>query len=101
MEDVRSLCPRSVVINGGKKLYDGETDKLFARFQTHKKITVTFDIETDFVVTEDAEVIEKNPFKVGRVSKKSIFKRNNGIILLLSRLLPRTLEQLFFKETQF
>ena len=64
MEDVRSLCPRSVVINNGKKLYDGETDKLFSAFQTHKKITITFDTETAFSAPRHASVIEKNPNKV-------------------------------------
>ena len=64
MEDVRSLCPRSVVINDGKKLYDGETDKLFAAYQTHKKITVTFNTETAFVVPATAGIIEQNPYKI-------------------------------------
>lgn len=57
MEDVRSLCPRSVVINHGQKLYDGATDKLFGACQTHKKITVVFDSETEFAVPEGVEVI--------------------------------------------
>jgi len=63
MEDVRSLCPRSIVINEGKKLYDGETDKLFSAYQTHKKITVTFSTETVFTAPETAEVLEQNPYK--------------------------------------
>jgi len=64
MEDVRSLCPRSIVINNGKKLYDGETDKLFSTFQTHKKITITFDTETDFSAPIYANVLEESPNKV-------------------------------------
>jgi ABC-2 type transport system ATP-binding protein len=63
MEDVRSLCPRSVVINGGKKLYDGSTEELFAAYQTHKKITVTFDRETAFDAPPNAEILEQNPYK--------------------------------------
>jgi len=39
MEDVRSLCPRSVVIGGGRKVYDDDTDKLFNAYQTLKKVT--------------------------------------------------------------
>jgi ABC-2 type transport system ATP-binding protein len=42
-EDVRSLCPRSVVVGGGQKLYDGGTEELFAAYQTHKKITALFE----------------------------------------------------------
>jgi ABC-2 type transport system ATP-binding protein len=63
MEDVRSLCPRSVVINGGKKLYDGSTEALFDAYQTHKKITVTFDRETAFEAPQNAEILEQNPYK--------------------------------------
>lgn len=63
MEDVRSLCPRSVVINHGQKIYDGPTDKLFEAYQTHKKITVVFDSETNFVVPDGAEAIEINTHK--------------------------------------
>jgi len=43
MEDVRSLCPRSVVIGNGRKVYDGDTEKLFAKYQRLKKVTATFD----------------------------------------------------------
>ena len=63
MEDVRSLCPRSVVINGGKKLYDGSTDKLFDAYQSRKKITVTFNTETDVTPPEGCEVLEQTPYK--------------------------------------
>ena len=63
MEDVRSLCPRSVVISNGKKCYDGETEKLFAAYQTHKRITITFDSETNFTAPKYAEVIEQTPYR--------------------------------------
>ena len=63
MEDVRSLCPRSVVINGGKKIYDGSTDKLFDAYQTRKKITVTFGAETDVKPPDGCEILEQTPFK--------------------------------------
>jgi ABC-2 type transport system ATP-binding protein len=64
MEDVRSLCPRSVVIGKGKKVYDGDTDKLFSAYQTKKKIRLQFSTETDFTVPEDCAVIEQSPLKV-------------------------------------
>lgn len=63
MEDVRSLCPRSVVINNGKKLYDGGTDRLFDAYQTHKKITITFGTETNVALSEDCDLLEHSPFK--------------------------------------
>ena len=63
MEDVQSLCPRSVVINGGKKLYDGSTDKLFDAYQTRKKITLTFSTETNVVMPNDCDLLEQTPYK--------------------------------------
>jgi len=63
MEDVRSLCPRSIVVSGGKKVYDGDTEKLFGAYQTHKKITVQFENETDFSTMDGCETIEKSPHK--------------------------------------
>jgi len=63
MEDVRSLCPRSVVINGGKKLYDGLTNELFSAYQTHKKITIQFEGEIAFIPPDHCALIEQNPHK--------------------------------------
>jgi len=64
MEDVRSLCPRSVVINGGVKIYDGGTDALFESYQTHKKITARFENEIDFTLPDGASVIERDEHKI-------------------------------------
>jgi ABC-2 type transport system ATP-binding protein len=63
MEDVRSLCPRSVVVGGGRKVYDGDTEKLFSSYQTQKKVTLQFENETDFTSPEDCTVIERSPLK--------------------------------------
>lgn len=43
MEDIRALCRRSVVVNHGTKIYDGDTEELFDSYQTYKKITLHFD----------------------------------------------------------
>ncbi|GHU74072.1 multidrug ABC transporter ATP-binding protein [Clostridia bacterium] len=64
MEDVRSLCPRSVVINGGQKLYDGDTEALFEAYQTHRKITVRFNNETDFTLPTDATLLERDAHRL-------------------------------------
>ena len=64
MEDVRSLCTRSVVVGSGRKVYDGDTDKLFSSYQTHKKITLQFDNETNFSPPQDCTIIEQSPLKV-------------------------------------
>lgn len=36
MEDIRALCKRTVVINRGMKIYDGDTDELFERYQVER-----------------------------------------------------------------
>jgi ABC-2 type transport system ATP-binding protein len=70
MEDVRSLCARSIVVGGGRKLYDGGTDALFNAYQTHKKITVQFVGEPHFLQPEGATVVEQNPHKVVFIVEK-------------------------------
>ncbi len=77
MEDVRSLCPRSVVINDGQKLYDGATDALFDAYQTHKRITLQFASETGFTAPENTELVVRGPLKAVLLVPKS----ENGHIL--------------------
>jgi ABC-2 type transport system ATP-binding protein len=42
MDDIRTLCPRSIVINDGQILYDGETSELFENFQLKRVVTAEF-----------------------------------------------------------
>ena len=63
MEDLRSLCPRSVVIGNGQKIYDGGTDKLFNSYQTNKKITLQFENDTGFLPPDGCAVLEQGPEK--------------------------------------
>ena len=70
MEDLRSLCPRSVVIGNGRKVYDGDTEKLFSSYQTGKKITLQFENETVFTSPAGCTVIEQGPLKVVLVVPK-------------------------------
>ncbi len=71
MEDVRSLCARSVVVNDGAKLYDGPTEQLFEAYQTHKRITVLFERETAFTAPAGAEIVEQSPHKVSLMIPKA------------------------------
>lgn len=64
MEDIKSLCERCVVVNNGEKIYDGNTDILFKKYRTHKKITLSFAEETDFILWQYCTLIEQNPLKV-------------------------------------
>lgn len=63
MEDIKSLCKRCVVVNSGEKIYDGSTDALFEKYQTHKKISLLFTEETNFVLPENCIPIEQDSLK--------------------------------------
>ena len=77
MEDVRSLCPRSVVVGGGRKVYDGGTEALFDAYQTHKKVTVQFEGETAFTAPDACALLEQSPHK----AVFTIPKERSGAIL--------------------
>lgn len=64
MEDIKSLCKRCVVVNHGEKIYDGDTDKLFQKYRTHKKITLLFVDETEFILPQGCTLIEQSPLKI-------------------------------------
>lgn len=67
MEDIKLLCHRSVVVNGGKKIYDGETQRLFEQYQRFKKITAVFDHPVEAVQADKkctCTILESTPFKV-------------------------------------
>lgn len=64
MEDIKTMCSRSVVINHGNKIYDGGTEELFDQFQKYKKITLTFH-EAIKLPKLEAEIllISETPYK--------------------------------------
>lgn len=70
MEDIKSLCKRCVVVNGGVKLYDGDTDTLFSKYQTHKKITVSFENEEFCKLNHDYTILEEVPYKLSLLIRK-------------------------------
>lgn len=72
MEDIKALCRRSVVINRGSKIYDGDTGQLFERYQIHKKITLTFDVTMELPKLDSGIfVISETPYKkVIKVTKE-------------------------------
>lgn len=74
MEDIKTLCHRSVVVNHGRKIYDGQTEQLFEQYQQNKRITVTFPEPQKIIVPEsDAIILEETPYrKVIEVSKEQI-----------------------------
>ncbi len=72
MEDIKSLCKRCVVVNNGEKLYDGETDALFEKYQSHKKVTVTFAHETLLALPAECTLIEQSAYKASFLIPKGL-----------------------------
>jgi len=70
MDDIKSLCERCVVLNNGRKIYDGNLDMLFSRYQTHKTITVSFDEATSYCLNFDVQIIEQSPFKLSFMANR-------------------------------
>ncbi|NLO39117.1 MAG: ATP-binding cassette domain-containing protein [Ruminiclostridium sp.] len=77
MEDIKSLCKRCVVINHGQKIYDGALDVLLSQYQTHKKITVSFEEATEFLPGSEIQITEQNPFRLSFLAKRGDV---NGIL---------------------
>ncbi len=42
MEDIQALCKRVIIINHGRKVYDGQLDRIVQDFSAYKELTVTF-----------------------------------------------------------
>lgn len=64
MEDIKVLCRRSVVINHGRKLFDGETDRLFEQYQTSRRMTLFFSADTRPEIPEGCQVLEQTEEKL-------------------------------------
>lgn len=64
MEDIKVLCKRSIVVNHGKKLYDGDTNLLFEQYQKNKRMTIYFEHSAEPDVPEDCRVLEKTNDKL-------------------------------------
>lgn len=72
MEDIKSLCRRCVVINGGIKLFDGDTDTLFHKYQTHKKITLALEQVEICQLNHEYTLLEEQPYKLTLLIKKEL-----------------------------
>lgn len=64
MEDIKVLCKRSIVVNHGRKLYDGDTDVLFEKYQKSKKMTIYFESNADPDIPEHCIILEQTNDKL-------------------------------------
>jgi ABC-2 type transport system ATP-binding protein len=64
LEDIRKLCPRTIVINRGRKTWDGSTEAMFASVRERSVVTVSFAMEPEVLpaLPEGAELLESTPF---------------------------------------
>lgn len=86
MEDIKALCKRSIVINHGRKIYDGDTEKLFEQYQKNKKITLTFPVPTKLPELEGkVNILEETPYKKVMVVPK---ERTSDLLASLMGLMP-------------
>jgi len=83
MNDIQALCERVVVINQGKKMFDGKLDAVVEKFSQSKIITVTF---KDGGVTNEqlsklGQVLEFTGVKaVLKVPREQVKKASNEIL---------------------
>lgn len=57
MDDVKELCKRIIIIDKGKKLFDGLLEDIVRKYADHKNITVILDKELDRRQTERLETL--------------------------------------------
>ncbi len=87
MEDIKAICQRSVVINHGSIVYDGQTQELFTRYQRNKKISLAFEQPTVFKERmEPGVMLEETPYrKVISVPKENA----NELLYRLMTYMPK------------
>ena len=83
MNDIQALCERVVVINHGKKIFDGRLDNVIEKFSQAKVISVTF--KNGGVSKEQlaamGEVIEHTKAKaVLKVARDKVKKASNDLL---------------------
>jgi ABC-2 type transport system ATP-binding protein len=83
MNDIQALCDRVVVINHGKKIFDGRLDDVVEKFSQTKLITITF--KNGGVTPEQlaafGQVLENTKVKaVLKVPREAVKKTSNEIL---------------------
>ena len=61
MKDVESLCQRAVIINHGKKIFDGSLEQIISEFSTHKILKLQFADSMPQDLTAYGDVLEMKP----------------------------------------
>ena len=83
MNDIQALCDRVVVINHGKKIFDGRLDDVVEKFSQSKLVTVTFKNGTisKEQLSPLGDVVEHTAGKaVLRVARDKVKKSSNDLL---------------------
>lgn len=82
MEDIQALCKRVIIINHGRKVYDGQLEQIVRDFSGVKELKVTF---CEAVARETLEQVapigEYDPYKVTFRVKREALTRIIGVLL--------------------
>lgn len=95
MEDITSLCSRTIFINKGKLMYDGSLEELSRKLSPYKLIKATFKEELQEVsalLPKDSTLTEKNGLTyIFRVNKEEI-SETAGVLLRSNLIIDLTIE---------
>lgn len=95
MEDITSLCSRTIFINKGKLMYDGSLEELSRKLSPYKLIKATFKEELQVVsalLPKDSTLTEKNGLTyIFRVNKEEI-SETAGVLLRSNLIIDLTIE---------
>jgi len=61
MQDIEELCPRVVLIDHGKVMFDGELDRITAEFSANKIVEVKFSSAVSCAFSHLGHVLEQKP----------------------------------------
>jgi ABC-2 type transport system ATP-binding protein len=75
MEDIRHLCKRILVVNGGRKIFDGPLDSLLETYNEYKTISVSFESETDLQLGYEVEWIGKGPYRAAFKVRRELVRQ--------------------------
>ena len=85
MDDIEELCERIILIDEGKKVYDGDLKGFKEKYANWKRIEIIYskikDKKLEEIINKEFEIIEKNEFKL--VVK---YRKEKELIELLNEL---------------
>lgn len=95
MADIRHLCHRTLVVNDGRKVYDGPLEALLTRFQHSREIQVTLPepLGLTLQLPDTVEYLERDPYRL-----RMRVLRNDTRALLDSLLKQCDLEDIRIEE---